>query len=203
MHAQELEVVVHLDPGGHNDALNTAMSDNYHERVDHLKILYGHPLSRSERDIKHENFIPIGMQVLYWFVSVICVGLSILDPYMPSPVSIASAAVFLGMAAILHTFKTGPKYRFSFMRCGDNLVRAISLHFEIRKVDITRPGLFSTEPHTFRQVLLIHWCLAFLLMTEYDHWRRPYTRKIEISHPSYRDLVPCCPSSSAKQRPGL
>jgi hypothetical protein len=155
-------------------------------RLDLLETAVKHPIIKSIYDaaVPPKHPIPIKLQLVYWLLSAFCVlssQISVLEQL--AHLSAWPTAVMALLAMYL------PRKLFSY----------ISIHtcihwFALYKLAVVTGCLIepvlqplSTELLTSRHILVLHWCMAFFVISEAE-WHRH--RHKTIAHPIYRDVVP-------------
>ena len=133
------------------------------------------------RPTKNQDVVPLRTQMVSWMVSAAFVGLSNIDLHT----HVAHVAMTsLALLALLAPQATLEKVR---VRTSIYWFALYSLTAAAATFIVPTLDILSTEPHTCRQVLLIHWCLSFFIISEAEWWR--HLRRA-MSHPIKRDLQP-------------
>jgi hypothetical protein len=141
-----------------------------------------HPLLRTRlyaSVTKDLDVIPIKLQARYRLFSVAFVGFYQLGLRFPSPHAL------LGSLAIMVLLV--PSHNYSILH-----VRNVACWYALYNSTASLAPCFSsalnalsTDDHTFRQELLLHWCISFFLISE-THWWLHFRQT--ICHPNKRDL---------------
>jgi hypothetical protein len=131
--------------------------------------------------MKTQDIIPIRTQVVIWLIAGLFVGIChfvALDMYHPIPV-IVTIGLILTMLGLPPTVLDEIDFRACLYWWALCVISSTAATF-------IRPALhvLSDTTPTSRQVLLLHWCIAFFVISKAEWWKH---RGDVIDHPSHRD----------------
>lgn len=129
-----------------------------------------------------EDVMTIKLQILFWLLSAAFVALYQL--YFHVQISYA----ILGAVAMLARSKDRADHARGRLRIIMYCWTLFTLTGTLASFISTALDLLSTHPHTYRQVLVIHWCLSFFVISEAECWR---CLSQASWHPVWRDIRPC------------